>query len=61
VDRNAGGCRAVIKFGRAKLQLCPAARQHSPTKQRFQICEEIIIAQRRGSAKLLANLTKEKL
>jgi hypothetical protein len=30
-------------------------------EQRFQICEEIIIARRRGSAKLLVNLTKEKL
>jgi hypothetical protein len=31
-------------------------RQHQ-----FQICEEIIIAARRSSAKLLVNLTKEKL
>jgi hypothetical protein len=30
-------------------------------EQRFQICDEIIIARRRSSAKLYANLTKEKL
>jgi hypothetical protein len=49
------------KIGRAKLRLCPAARQRRPTKHRFQICEEIIIARRRGSANLFTNLTKEKL
>jgi hypothetical protein len=50
-----------MKFGRAKLRLCPTARQHRACTQRFQICEEIIIARPRGSAKLLVNLTKEKL
>jgi hypothetical protein len=29
--------------------------------EQFQICREIIIARRRGSAKLWAKLTKEKL
>jgi hypothetical protein len=48
-------------FGRAKLRLCPAAQPRRPTVKQFQICREIIIAQRRSSVKLSVNLTKEKL
>jgi hypothetical protein len=38
-----------------------SSRENLNLVERFQICEEIIIARRRGSAKLLVNLTKEKL